>query len=110
MAGFSLTEKLAVAGAFLALVALGVGTEDDPGMVVTGQDEIKALKRSSPQPEMVPPRPATVPRDIPQVLPPDAAVSAPPEAAAQEIGPDALPPDAPQLRSLPAVAATHEPT
>ena len=30
---FSLTEKLAVAAAFCAVVAMGVGTEDDPGIV-----------------------------------------------------------------------------
>ena len=35
----SLTEKLAIAGAFLALVALAVGTENDPG-VVARQAEI----------------------------------------------------------------------
>lgn len=43
--GFSLTEKLAVAGAFLALTAMAVGTEDDPGVVVT-----EATKVSVPQP------------------------------------------------------------
>lgn len=30
---FSLTEKLAVATAFCAIVAMGVGTEEDPGIV-----------------------------------------------------------------------------
>lgn len=33
----SITEKLAVTGAFLALVAMVVGTEDDPGLVADGQ-------------------------------------------------------------------------
>ena len=32
---FSLTEKLAVAAAFCAIVAMGVGTEEDPGVVAT---------------------------------------------------------------------------
>lgn len=36
---FSLAEKLAVAGAFCALVVLAVGTEDDPGVIVTEQSE-----------------------------------------------------------------------
>lgn len=34
---FSLAEKLAVAGAFCALVVLAVGTEDDPGIVAAGK-------------------------------------------------------------------------
>lgn len=39
---FSLAEKLAVAGAFLAVVALGVGTEEDPGVVVAQTEQIAA--------------------------------------------------------------------
>lgn len=48
MAGFSLTEKLAVTGAFLALVAMAVGTENDPGIVVVGKDEIAKLRPVTP--------------------------------------------------------------
>lgn len=46
MAGgsFSLTEKLAVAGAFLAIVAMAVGTEDDPGVVVTTKETVTELR------------------------------------------------------------------
>lgn len=36
---FSLTEKLTVAAAFCAIVALGVGTEQDPGVIATSQAE-----------------------------------------------------------------------
>lgn len=36
---FSLVEKLAVAGAFCALIAMGVGTEDDPG-IIAAQSEV----------------------------------------------------------------------
>lgn len=40
MAGsFSLAEKIAVAGAFCALVAMAVGTEADPGVIVPGRDD-----------------------------------------------------------------------
>lgn len=41
---FSLTEKLAVAAAFCALVAMGVGTEEDPGVVAT------PVQEAAPQP------------------------------------------------------------
>lgn len=45
---FSLTEQLAVTGAFLALVATAVGTEDDPGVVVTSKDTVKDLRLVQP--------------------------------------------------------------
>lgn len=57
MAGssFSLTEKLAVTGAFLALVAMAVGTEDDPGLVATSQDSVKDLRIVRPAGSAAPP-------------------------------------------------------
>lgn len=39
---FSLTEKLAVAGAFCALAVFAVGTDDNPGVVVAGQQTVEA--------------------------------------------------------------------
>ncbi|HEU4820418.1 MAG TPA: hypothetical protein VFS87_04600 [Qipengyuania sp.] len=58
-ASFSLTEKLAVTGAFLALVALAVGTEDDPGLVVTGQEAVTELRPAAPPPAASPAPPAS---------------------------------------------------
>lgn len=62
MAGtsFSLTEKLAVTGAFLALVVLAVGTEDDPGLVIAGQETVKDLRVVG-----APPAPAPAPAAAP---------------------------------------------
>lgn len=73
MAGtsFSLTQKLAVTGAFLALVALMVGTEDEPGLVVTGQETVKELRAAAPSP--VPPV-AVAPPPVP-APPPVSAVT-----------------------------------
>lgn len=48
MASFSLSEKLTVTGAFLVLVAMLVGTEDDPGVVVTGQAAIADARQTTP--------------------------------------------------------------
>lgn len=58
-ASFSLTEKLAVTGAFLALVALAVGTEDDPGLVVTGQEAVTELRPAISPPAASPAPPAS---------------------------------------------------
>lgn len=57
---FSLTEKLAVTGAFLALVAMVVGTEDDPGLVIAGQEAISDLRPAPPRPAL--PAPVASPR------------------------------------------------
>ena len=46
---FSLSEKLLVAGAFVALVAMAVGTEDDPGVVAASASRI-AEKTSDARP------------------------------------------------------------
>ncbi len=43
----SLAEKLAVAGAFCALVVLAVGTEDDPGIIAATIDTV-AIKSGEP--------------------------------------------------------------
>lgn len=40
---FSLTEKLAVAGAFCALVAMAVGTEEDPGVIAAREAEARRV-------------------------------------------------------------------
>ncbi len=81
MAGgsFSLTEKLAVTGAFLALVAMAVGTEDDPGLVVTSQDTVKDLRVVRPAEPAAPqaanelapssPRPSSDDTEIPVAAP-----------------------------------------
>ncbi len=45
---FSLTEKLAMTGAFLALVAMGVGTEAEPGVVVTQPAAVAELRPTEP--------------------------------------------------------------
>ncbi len=94
---FSLTEKLAVTGAFLALVAMVVGTEDDPGVVVTGQEVAKELRPDAPLPapsaevpqpvetrsEIVEPQPAlTEPGLIPEPSPPTQSAN-PPEFNAE---------------------------
>ncbi len=55
---FSLIEKLAVAGAFLAVVALGVGTEDDPGVVVEQTEQIASRAETA---QAAPPPPAASP-------------------------------------------------
>lgn len=47
MFGLSLVEKLAITGAFLALVALAVGTENDPGIVVTGTEGLARAEKPS---------------------------------------------------------------
>ena len=47
---FSLTEKLAVAAAFCAIVAMGVGTEDDPGIVAA-----PVPAGTAPKPDETPP-------------------------------------------------------
>ena len=39
---FSLTEKLAVAAAFCAIVAMGVGTDEDPGVVAAPVQAVAA--------------------------------------------------------------------
>lgn len=69
---FSLTEKLAVAGAFLAVVALGVGTEDDPGVVVEQTEQI-AAKAEAAQSSAPPPAPSPTPTSTStsEALPPD---------------------------------------
>lgn len=76
-ASFSLTEKLAVTGAFLALVAMVVGTEDDPGMVVTGQETVKDLRLAAPDPQPeTAPQPPTPPLTLAsEALPPPAPPS-----------------------------------
>lgn len=88
MAGsFSLVEKIAVAGAFCALVAMAVGTETDPGVIAAAQVEPVAGRESAPdreadtgganfwslakgahQPRSVP---LAAPSPAPEVLPPD---------------------------------------
>lgn len=74
MAGtsFSLTEKLAATGAFLALVALAVGTEDDPGLVIAGQETVKDLRgtAAAPAPAGLPAFKATQPQPLPANEPP----------------------------------------
>lgn len=47
-ASFSTTEKLLVAGAFLALVVLAVGTEDEPGVVAGGLPQAIAAAKNGP--------------------------------------------------------------
>lgn len=84
MAAFSLTEKLAVTGAFLAIVALVVGTEDDPGLVVTSQQSIVAQRpaRSAAIPAADPVDASTVPvAEVAEAPPPVVTASAPPKAA-----------------------------
>lgn len=79
---FSLTEKLAVAGAFLALVAMAVGTEDDPGLVIAGPEQVKDLRVATPSrsaaprataepgpPVPAPPLPSSDEADIPHATP-----------------------------------------
>lgn len=90
MAWFTLTEKLVITGAFLAIVALAVGTEDDPGLVVTGQETVKELRpvaapaplaEAAPQSEVEAPQPSNA--DIP--LPQAAVTTAPqPEVASDD--------------------------
>lgn len=48
MASLSLTEKLSITGAFLAVVAVAVGTEDDPGVVVASPDMMRELRPAVP--------------------------------------------------------------
>lgn len=81
---FSLTEKLAVTGAFLAIVALAVGTEDDPGVVVTSKETVKELRptaeRAPDRPEIVEAEPDIRPvtNDVPpSPLPPPSGPDAP---------------------------------
>jgi hypothetical protein len=82
MASFSLTEKLAVTGAFLAVVALLVGTEDDPGLVIDGQEAVKELRPAAAAPaplaQAAPPASASGATPAPAETPPlDAAAPAP---------------------------------
>lgn len=85
MASFSLTEKLAVTGAFLAVVALVVGTEDDPGPVVTGQETVKELRPLAPASAPLVSPPSQTEREVPAAPvpdePPPAVASATPTAA-----------------------------
>lgn len=61
MASFSLTEKLAVTGAFLAVVAMVVGTEEEPGVLVTSKETVTALRTNPPpRPPAAPAAPAEV--------------------------------------------------
>lgn len=95
MAGtsFSLTEKLAVTGAFLALVTMVVGTEDDPGLVVTGQDAVKEM-RSAPAIPAAAPSPSPLSAEPQPLVPSPPAQLAPPEpvtAAAQTPQPIDIP-------------------
>jgi len=78
MASFSLTEKLAVTGAFLALVALAVGTEDDPGVVIAGQKAVVDMR-----PTVTTPAPERIPAQLEQE-PPEAAPS-PTQKATQPV-------------------------
>lgn len=81
-ASFSLTEKLAVTGAFLALVAMAVGTEEDPGVVVTGQETVTELRPAMPAPAPVPQAPQPQPEsEAPPPPPPLLTEPATPTAA-----------------------------
>lgn len=80
---FSLTEKLAVAGAFLAVVALGVGTEEDPGLVVEQTQEIAAKADAVQQQPPPPPAPTPTATSTSEALPSDQPHAYQSEAAAE---------------------------
>lgn len=63
---FSLTEKLAVMGAFLALVAMAIGTEEDPGVIAATQVDIGA----DPAEESATSQPASIASPPQTVTPP----------------------------------------
>jgi hypothetical protein len=47
---FSLVEKLAVAGAFCAMMVMAVGTEEDPGVVAAADPQLVAPAHSTQAP------------------------------------------------------------
>ena len=108
MAGtsFSLTEKLAVTGAFLALVAMVVGTEEDPGLVVAGQDAVKDMRSTPAVPEpALPPPPPEAASAAPPLLnptPPQPLAPANPIAASAQAQQPAEPPAASAEADTPA--------
>lgn len=90
MAGsFSLVEKIAVSGAFCAIVAMGIGTESDPGVIAEQKVATDAAPRTR---DAAAPREATAARSAYWRRDPGEAPSglaAPPEPAAP---PEILPP------------------
>ncbi|WP_133365993.1 hypothetical protein [Qipengyuania sediminis] len=114
MSGFTLPQKLGVAGAFLLLVALAVGTEDEPGFVVAGTSDL-AIRRTAlasagassvkPASSVQPSSPASV-----QAAPVGEPIgaSAPLPAIAMQPPVDPQGPLAPQI-DLPAVPETGPP-
>lgn len=80
---FSLAEKLAVAGAFCAIVVMAVGTESDPGVIASSKDVMSsaaARPAAEPAPEPAPP---PLPPPPP---PPQEQASAAPEPEAPTAG------------------------
>ena len=94
---FSLTEKLAVTGAFLALVAMGIGTEDDPGVVVAGSQSVAHMQPAA--------APVSPPPQVAAASPsPPFGSSRPFQSTAAQPVPAAAPPPPigiPQLPPLP---------
>ena len=114
MSGYSLTQKLGVAGAFLVLVALAVGTEDDPGFVVAGSSELASrrpalasVSASSVQAASTVYTGSSAPVRVAPVSQP-AAAPAPPPVITMQAPVDPGAPLAPQI-DLPAVPETGTP-
>ena len=89
MAGsFSLVEKIAVSGAFCAIVAMGIGTETDPGVIA----EQKAATDGAPRVADTVAQPGAAPRPVYWRLDPGAATVSrlPPQGPVPR--PEKLPP------------------
>lgn len=94
---FSLVEKLAVTVAFCALVAMAVGTEDDPGVVAQTQQDMTAqsgspiLHNDPPLPIPAPPPPPVAELAAPPPLAPPVPTPAPVQTPAPQPTTSALP-------------------
>lgn len=89
MAGsFSLVEKIAVSGAFCAIVAMGIGTETDPGVIA----EQKVATNGAPRAAGGADQPRAAARSVYWRLDPGAAPASNPPPQAPEPPPEKLPP------------------
>lgn len=103
MAAFSLTEKLAVTGAFLALVAMAVGTEQNPGIVIVGKDELARTRAGE--------APSAPPVPVGETVPDPSPPQPPPADMAPEPTPaPVLPMQVPVAPPLPSSSPQTEPT